>query len=910
MPIGEKRPPPSPIVAPPPVNDDNNEEQLAAEEEILVGEPPAKIPKLDLGIHAAVEAAAAAAAAAVKEEPVGGGTAVAVLPQAVEAPSKSEDATEWDTTEGNTEEPPLEEVVMDEAAMEEVTAASALLSVEAVEAPTPMLPDQFGMYGAEAGSIIPVTKGAGRAVEEVEAQDDDGAAVAEPWAQIVEEGHGNVNAVKTEDVHEVTAKVTDVAVMDTIGVATKTIEGDNEAVLPASNLDEAANETSDTVAKKVDVILDACMDGNTINAIHTAADILIEEQKAVKKSKKERKEFTAQEKLQILSELSGPNAPSALSLRLKYGVSKSSLHRWRQPDKIERLQEMARGAVASGVAWGENSHLGIDGDKSKKRDMNDKLRKIKMGLESFCNDNLARPEDERLAITSSLIQLKATEIKEELLERHLAAPGVLADEEAVAIRAFKGSKSWACLMGNQLGFLSAARGVIKWSDAAKSNTALYLDANSRNPPKPKKQRMEFTAEEKLGILQELENTNAQNKTDGAPLVTVEQICKKYHTSKSSLHRWKQQYKNGRLQELAEPGSGYKFSKRIFNDKLYVIKKALNEFYNENEKARVGERPNITYTMLQARAIMAKEVLLERHYVAVAVESEKMLREQQREGAALSQQSEVGVVAEQHGGEAAQPQEGEGAVAQQDDAAVDAYQKEGEGLVGEKGKGEAATQTENGSDDNSGGSSNDILTKEEVHSLENFKASNSWLRETAKKFGWKLDTDGKKDGVGMDSIGLINGIVNSAAVAPEAVYHYPDDHHTMEEHPAVEHLGVEQCHVSQAPPVVHDAHEHPVAGHHDLAQDHPSVEHHHLAAVHAAAAVEQGGGLGVVGEEHFASVMEQHHVSNDHHHHQQEQHIEHLAPTMAGYDEQGNGMTEILEDPLVHVEGQDVGVERV
>lgn len=294
-------------------------------------------------------------------------------------------------------------------------------------------------------------------------------------------------------------------------------------------------------------------------------------------------------------------------------------------------------------------------------------------------------------------------------------------------------------------------------------------------------------------------------------------------------------------------------------------------------------------------------------MAGAVEREKIRREQQREGAALSQQSEVGVgvVAEQQEGEAAQPQEGEGAGTQLDDAAADAGQKEGEGLVGKKGKGETVTQTENGSGDNSGESSNDILTKEEVHSLENFKASNSWLRETAKKFGWKLDTDGKKDGVGMDSIGLINGIVNSAPVAPEAVYHYPDNHHTMEEHPGVEHLSVEQCHVSQAPPVVHDTHEHPVAGHHDVAQDHPSVEHHHLAAAHAAAAVEQGDGLGVVGEEHFASVMEQHHVSNDHHHHQQEQHMEHLAPTMTGYDEQGNGMAEMLEDPLVHVEGQGV-----
>jgi hypothetical protein len=67
-----------------------------------------------------------------------------------------------------------------------------------------------------------------------------------------------------------------------------------------------------------------------------------------------------------------------------------------------------------------------------------------------------------------------------------------------------------------------------------------------------------------------------------------------------------------------------------------------------------------------------------------------------------------------------------------------------------GLGEGATREEaeeKGSDgkiSNSSSSSSGIMSKEEVSTLKVFKASSSWLRETARKFGWKLELDGKRD----------------------------------------------------------------------------------------------------------------------------------------------------------------------
>eukprot|EP00581_Thalassiosira_minuscula_P012021 CAMPEP_0183729066 /NCGR_PEP_ID=MMETSP0737-20130205/29646_1 /TAXON_ID=385413 /ORGANISM="Thalassiosira miniscula, Strain CCMP1093" /LENGTH=724 /DNA_ID=CAMNT_0025961171 /DNA_START=95 /DNA_END=2269 /DNA_ORIENTATION=+ len=671
------------------------------------------------------------------------------------------------------------------------------------------------------------------------------------------------NAKPEEEVFdEETAKVIDMAV-DAARFAVKPDPDQPAEMHPEEGFaDESTDEAAGTVVKKVVVMT---QDGEVIKTTET-----IEEQ-SVKKTKKDRKEFTAKEKLKILSELNVPNPPSVSSLLAKYGVSKSSLHRWRQPEKMERLEEMANGSDSIGVAT-------PDAGGNRKRDMNDKLRKIKLGLEAFCKENLKLDENEQFAITSSLIQLKATEIKDELLKRHKSMPNFLTDEEFTAIQAFKGSKSWSCLIGNQLGYLSSSAGSIKWSDRAKANTEAYLKENARTPRRPKKQRMEFTTQEKLMILKELEDTNAQNKSDGTPLLTVEQICQKYHTSKSSLHRWKQQYKSGRLEELAETGSGFCHSKRVFFDKLYVIKKALNDFYLANEAAPLEKRVVMNYTVLQARAILEKEVLLEKHHMALMV-SQTQPSQQHEEGEA-GPQTEV-----ESGGDTEQEQQvkrdetwgSEGA--QQTNAALNGAQKT-------QGNGSEVGESEQKSWDSSE-SSDDILTKEAVHALENFKASNSWLRETGKKFGWKLDMEGKKDSV--MGVGIVDGMVATAThVQTTTAYHHQDHQHHGVEHPVMDH---------------------PSLDHHAMVQEHSGVEHD--AHDHAEAGEE--GDLGTVLEQQQQQIHLQngvgddgHHIHNENQQQQNPQNVEHLAHNIAVYDAQGNVIADMLGDPLVHVEDNDVG----
>ncbi|KAL3792934.1 hypothetical protein ACHAW5_006841 [Stephanodiscus triporus] len=473
-----------------------------------------------------------------------------------------------------------------------------------------------------------------------------------------------------------------------------------------------------------------------------------------KSSRKDRKEFTAEEKLQIISEISA--LPSVQSVLDKYGVSKSSLHRWRQPEKFGRLKEMVMGGAGSDVDDGDadgeggraksNNPDGIiieNRDKFRKRDLHDKLRLIRLGLRFFCKENMNRDEDERLAITSSLIRLKAAEIKEDLLGR-----GEIRDEdELAAIMAFKGSKSWACLMGNKLGYLSSG-GSIKWSEQQKANTAAYLEAHSRTPSRAKKNRTEFTTEEKLAILEELEATNARNKSESQPAVTVEQICQKYSTSKSSLHRWKQQYRSGQLQQLAAPSSGFSSAKRISTDRLHLIKHALNDFYIENENAPPDKRVTINCNLLQAKAIEVRNLLLERQQLH---EHEQLARST----------------------------------------------KEGES----GGLGEGATREEaeeKGGDDkvsSSSSSSSGIISKEEVSALKSFKASSSWLRETARKFCWKLELDGKRD-ASADTVDDGAMISTTAATVSHQHYHYSDDagmteHVASEQHAAGagQHVGM-------------------------------------------------------------------------------------------------------------------------
>lgn len=497
----------------------------------------------------------------------------------------------------------------------------------------------------------------------------------------------------------------------------------------------------------------------------------------IRQSKKDRREFTAEEKLAIISEIG--TMPSVQSVLDKYGVSKSSLHRWRQPEKLVRLKEMVRGSGGGGADKGDD--LGAEGedqqakpgnpnvvvvenrDKLRKRDLHDKLRLIKLRLQEFCKVNMNRAEDERLAITSSLIQLKAAEIKEDLLGR-----GEIRDaDELVAVGAFKASKSWACLLGNQFGYLSSGAS-IKWSDAQKANTATYLEAHSRAPSRTKKNRMEFTAEEKLAILQELEETNARNKRESQPAVTVEQICQKHSTSKSSLHRWKQQYRSGRLQQLATASSGYSNSKRISTDKLHVIKHALHDFYIENENAPPEKKVAINYNVLQAKAIEARDILLERHHATVMTGTKQPHEHEQPGQSSNEEEGENG-----GGGEGAltrEEAEGEGG-----DLDQERHTRQEERVEGGDGK------------SGSGNGSSDVMSKEEANALEGFKASSSWLRETAKKFGWKLVLDGKRDALvdAVDDGGMIS--------APPAtvVYHHQDHHHYHDDGRMIDHILLEQ-----------------------------------------------------------------------------------------------------------------------
>mmetsp|Transcript_11910 Transcript_11910/g.25807 ORF Transcript_11910/g.25807 Transcript_11910/m.25807 type:complete len:224 (+) Transcript_11910:534-1205(+) len=210
-----------------------------------------------------------------------------------------------------------------------------------------------------------------------------------------------------------------------------------------------------------------------------------------------------------------------------------------------------------------------------------------------------------------------------------------------------------------------------------------------------------------------------------------------------------------------------------------------------------------------------------------------------------------------------------------------------------------------------------MSKHEVHALENFKASNSWLRETARKFGWKLDADAKRDGGG--GMGSFTSAPLVAVPTGGALYHPQEHHPLMEEPSAMEHPGVEQCHAERGHPGIHEtrdhpdlglhgvAHDHPGVGHHDVPQHDPNAGHHDMAQDVADAENHHMAAQQEV-EQVFASVVQERlHESNEHQHHQEKgQPVDHLAPNIAAYNAQGNVMAAMLEDPLVNVEDHDVG----
>ena len=381
-------------------------------------------------------------------------------------------------------------------------------------------------------------------------------------------------------------------------------------------------------------------------------------------------------------------------------------------------------------------------DTSKKRDMSDRLGKVKLALRAFCEENLACAEDVRLAITSGLIQFKARQIKDELLKRHETAPELLSDEEVVALKAFKASKSWACLVGNQLGYLTAA--TVTWTDVERENTERHLEQHCHRSSKPKKQRMEFTAQEKLAILRIFEETQARPKEEGGkPPPTIDEFCKQHHTSKSSFHRWKHQAE--RLRTLALDGSGRGAAKRVCVDRLSPIKAALRDFVEANAAAPPGVRVPLNYSALQARALAAREEVLARHRAAEARRATNgggASAKVKVEGDAVNGGAAIGVKNE---GTPPAAGQGENAPEQCENALpVEAVKPELEAPSDEglQVKGGHVVKGADGSRHDGDGPSGDddggALSQENVLTLTNFKASNSWLREMARKFNWKLD----------------------------------------------------------------------------------------------------------------------------------------------------------------------------
>ena len=395
-------------------------------------------------------------------------------------------------------------------------------------------------------------------------------------------------------------------------------------------------------------------------------------------NKKDRHEFTASEKLRILDFLYGnrdelatttadgnnisppPPQQPALSnkqIRAKFGVSKSSLHRWKQ--QKERIQIMVQS----------------EGLGKRKRDTKDPLEKVKIRLQKFYNENMEKCSEERLIITTPVVQAMASKIRDELLAEYDAAVADAAaaaaidsandgeqqkmqqeppelhlnKEELKSLREFKVTKSWAGRVASNMGWLSQPRGkkssnpqqeatpvdgvlrveaptaadvaatddtttvnteqITAAKEKAKLNTLAFLSKShpeySVTNPKAKKTRKEFTAVEKLAIVAEMDPQQTSN-----PLVMAD-ICEKYSTTKSSVFRWKQQFRAGTLtQMINEEGRGS--FKRDVNDKLGKVKLQLRDFIENNRAQPPETRGSLSGGVLQDKAQKFRDELLAQH----------------------------------------------------------------------------------------------------------------------------------------------------------------------------------------------------------------------------------------------------------------------------------------------------------
>ena len=403
-------------------------------------------------------------------------------------------------------------------------------------------------------------------------------------------------------------------------------------------------------------------------------------------TKKERQEFTASEKLRILKLMEGSRQSSSSSsaivdaaqpsytikqLREKFGVSKSSLHRWRQ--QKDRLEIMVQ----------------TEGLGNRKRDTKDPLEKIKIGLQKFYNDNLNKLPNEQMIITPPVVQAMACKIREELLAEYdaivadaAAASAVgenvdgqqhqeqqvqpqpnLNEEELDAIRSFKITKTWASRVASSMGWFSQPRrkptqqqqqqtqlqghqvthvdgsvGLDNTAAVAVDTVAAPDGATTTVAVDPMTEEESNAEKANLNTLvflsqshPDYSTTNPKAKKTRKEFTATEkiaiiaemdpqqtpnplnmaEICEKYSTSKSSVFRWKQQLRAGILTQMVnEEGRGN--FKRDVADKLGKVKMRLRDFIESNSCQPEETRIALTGAVLQAKAQEFRDELVAQH----------------------------------------------------------------------------------------------------------------------------------------------------------------------------------------------------------------------------------------------------------------------------------------------------------
>ena len=158
-------------------------------------------------------------------------------------------------------------------------------------------------------------------------------------------------------------------------------------------------------------------------------------QKQQRKSNNE--EYTAAEKLAVIRELKGKNAPSVRTLAEKVGANHRSIYRWKKDEArlIQLVEQDGRGDV--------------------KRSGGDPLLRIKEGLKIFAAANGDKP------LTGTMIATKAKQIRTEMLAQHELTPYLTA-EEVKGMKDFTGSTSWGRKIVQKYGW----KGGVGASDAA------------------------------------------------------------------------------------------------------------------------------------------------------------------------------------------------------------------------------------------------------------------------------------------------------------------------------------------------------------------------------------------------------------------------------------------------------------